>query len=505
MKESRPEAPAAVVGALPDTPSNGTRGETARNVFVMGAAQAWRVGIGFLFTVVSARLLAPSDFGLIAMVMTVTALVMMIQDLGATQAVVQREKITHGQLNALFWIAVGLGIGLAVLLALSGPVVARFFGDPRLEGLMIAFAVPIIATGAQAVPSALLNRQMRFGSLALIDALAAGASFVVGVALAWQLQSYWALYASACVSSLVLLLGGWVASGYWPGKATFDRETRAMVGFGSGVTGFNLANYFSRNADKVLIGKFFGDVSLGFYDRAYRLLLFPLSQIHAPIGRVMIPLLSRNLSDPARYRRSYMECVSILLIATQPAILFATIYAEEVFRLLLGERWVSSAPIFAWLGIAGLHQVMTSTIGWLYISQGRGGAFFRIGLFGAVTTVAAFVAGMPWGPVGVAAAYALSDYLVRLPVIWASAGREGPVSARDLYVMAGPHALATLTAAALLLALKSHVDAGNILTCAALGVVSYAVYLAVLMLFAEKRAYLFRNAEFLRARLVRQA
>ncbi|WP_083567467.1 lipopolysaccharide biosynthesis protein [Hyphomicrobium sp. CS1GBMeth3] len=502
MKQSQPEAPGA--GALPDPVSNGSRGETARNVFVMGAAQAWRVGIGFAFTVVSARLLAPSDFGLIAMVMTVTALVTMIQDLGATQAVVQRDKITQGQLNALFWIAVGLGVALAALLALSGPAVARFFGDQRLEGLMAAFAVPIIATGIQAVPFALLNRHMRFGRLALVDAVAAGASFVVGVVLAWQFESYWALYAAACASSLVMLVGCWVGSGFRPGKATFDRETRAMVGFGSGVTGFNLANYFSRNADKVLIGKYFGDISLGFYDRAYRLLLFPLSQIHAPIGRVMIPLLSRNLSDPERYRRSYMECVSILLLATQPAILFATIYAEEVFRLLLGERWVASAPIFVWLGIAGLHQVMTSTVGWLYISQGRGGAFFRLGLFGAVTTVAAFVAGMPWGPVGVAAAYAISDYVVRLPVIWASAGREGPVSARDLYVMAAPHALATLVAAAALFALKFQVDAGNIFTCGALAVLGYAVYLGALMLFAEKRAYLFRNAEFLRTRLAKQ-
>ncbi|MCC7251277.1 lipopolysaccharide biosynthesis protein [Hyphomicrobium sp.] len=487
--------------AVPHSAPAGTRGETAKNVLFMGAAQAWRVGIGFVFTVITARLLAPSDFGVVAMVATVTALVTMIQDLGVTQAVVQRDRIEQGHLNALFWLSAGLGAVLALLLALSAPAVAGFFAEPRLEGLMIAFAAPIVASGFQAIPFALLNRRMRFAELAAVDALAAAASFVVGIGLAWQLGSYWALYASACATALVMLVGCWWRSGFRPGRATFDRETRAMIGFGSGVTGFNLANYFSRNADNVLIGKYFGDVALGFYDRAYRLLLFPLSQIHAPIGRVMIPLLSRNLSDPERYRRSYMECVSLLLVATQPPILFATLYSEDVFRILLGERWLACAPIFAWLGLAGLHQVVTSTVGWLYISQGRGAGFFRLGLFGAVTTVASFVAGLPWGPVGVAAAYAISDYVIRLPVIWASAGREGPVTARDLCTMAAPHVLATATAATVLLALKPLADMPDALTCGILVGLSYAVYLGFLVLFPEKRGYLFRNAEFIRARV----
>lgn len=487
--------------AVTDHRSAGTRAEAAKNVAFMGAAQAWRVGAGFVFTVITARLLAPSDFGLVAMVASVTALTTMIQDLGASQSVVQRETISPGQLNSLFWISAGLGCLLALLLAVSSPAIAGFFGEPRLDGLMIAFSAPIVASGLQAVPYALLNRHMRFRELALLDALAAAASFVIGIGLAWQLASYWALYAATCASSLVLLVGCWISSGFRPGRPEFDRETRAMIAFGSGISGFNLANYLSRNADKLLIGKFFGGDTLGFYDRAYRLLLFPLSQIHAPIGRVMIPLLSRSLADPDWYKRSYMECVSLLLLVTQPAILFATIYAEDVFRILLGERWIACAPIFAWLGIAGLHQVMTSTIGWLYISQGRGGGFFRLGLFTAVTTVASFVAGLRWGPVGVAAAYAISDYVVRLPVIWACAGRSGPITARDLYTMAAPHALATAAAAIVLLAIKPSADMRDALFCAGLVGASYAAYLGVLVLFREKRAYLIRNAEFVRAQV----
>lgn len=477
----------------------GRRGETAKNLLYTGVAQAWRVGIGFAFTVISARLLAPSDFGLIAMVATATALIALVQDLGATQAVIQRERIDAGQLSALFWISVALGLFLALLLGFSAPAIASFFDEPRLQILTVAFAVLIALTGLQAIPFALLNRGMRFRDLAVIDVFATTASFVVGVTLAWQLRSYWALYAAASASALLTVAGCWLATGFVPGRPTFNAETRAMIGFGSGVSGFNVANYLSRNADKILIGKMFGGDALGLYDRAYRLLLFPLSQIHAPMGRVMTPLLARAQSDPARYRRAYMECVSLLLIVTQPGVLFATIYSEDVFRILLGERWIASAPIFAWLGLCGLHQIMTSTLGWLYISQGRGGDFFRIGVFGAVTTVLSFVIGLQWGPVGVAAAYAITDYIVRLPVIWANAGSKGPVSTRDLYTMAMPHALATLCAAGALLAVKPIISSPNALACGALLGVGYAVYLAFVLLFPEKRAYLLHNVEFVRA------
>jgi PST family polysaccharide transporter len=484
--------------------AHGRRGETAKNLLYTGVAQAWRVGMGFVFTVITARLLAPSDFGLIAMVATATALISLVQDLGATQAVIQRDRIDEGQLSALFWISVALGLVLAMLLGFSAPAIAAFFSEPRLERLTVAFAVLIAVTGLQAIPFALLNRWMRFRDLAIIDALAVTANFVVGVGLAWQMESYWALYAAAGAAAIFSLVGCWIASGFIPGKPTFNDETRAMIGFGSGVSGFNIANYLSRHADKILIGKVFGGGPLGLYDRAYRLLLFPLSQIHAPMGRVMIPLLSRTQSDPERYRRAYMECVSLLLAATQPGILFATVFAADVFRILMGEQWMDSAPIFTWLGVCGLHQIMTSTVGWLYISQGRGGDFFRIGVFGAVTTVLSFVAGLKWGPVGVAASYAISDYIVRLPVIWASVGRRGPVSTRDLYTMAMPHAVATICAAGVLLAIKPAIKSPDVLSCALLLGVTYAVYLAFVLLFPEKRAYLLHNVEFIRGYFVRR-
>ena len=103
--------------------------------------------------------------------------------------------------------------------------------------------------------------------------------------------------------------------------------------FGSGVSGFNIVNYFARNADNLLIGKFYGSEQLGYYDRAYRLLLFPMSQILGPLGRVVLPLLARLQSDPQRYRKVYIEAVSLLMMATQPGLVFLIIFAEDAFSI----------------------------------------------------------------------------------------------------------------------------------------------------------------------------
>jgi PST family polysaccharide transporter len=167
--------------------------------------------------------------------------------------------------------------------------------------------------------------------------------------------------------------------------------------------------------------------------------------------------------------------------------LFAVIFSEDVFRIVLGERWLQAAPIFAWLGACSLTQVATSSTGWLYLSQGRGKEFFNIGLFNSITTVISFIVGLPWGALGVAISYCLSDYVIRLPLTWWVTCRKGPVSVADIVSLAMPHLFACAAAAgALLLARwKMHQLSGSEL--AALLAASYGVYLVAILPWSAKR------------------
>jgi polysaccharide transporter, PST family len=469
------------------------RAQAARSASLMGAVQAYRVGLGFLSNVLLARLLTPNDFGLVAMVSTVVAFVALAQDVGLSQVTIQRPQISLAQISALFWTTSGISLALAVALASMAPLVALFFGEPRLAPLTCAFALLIFLNGSLSQLFALLNRELRFGAIATIDALNITASAGVGVWVAWLTESYWALFASGLASTLVSLTCLWRMCGFRPVKPSFQGQFWEFVHFGAGVSGFHLANYFARNADNILIGKFYGSGPLGYYDRAYRLLLFPLEQIRNPLGRIMVPALSRLHHEPLRYRNAYLECITLMMIAVQPGLAFTIVFANQVFTILFGSHWLAAAPIFQWLGACGLHQIMTGTTGWLFLSQGRGGDFFKIGLFAGITTVISFVVGLPWGPLGVAIAYALSDYVIRLPMVLWWACRRGPIGLRELVFGVLPHAAATCTTLITLMGIAIAFPTPSPVASIGLVVASYVVYGIVIAIFPEKRRVLQAN------------
>lgn len=466
-----------------------------RGVAYTGAAQAVRLALGFASGILLARLLAPEDFGLVAMLSPAVAFVGLVQDLGLSQATIQRERITRREVDTLFWVTLGLSLVLATILAASGPALAAFFREPRVTPLAVGFAGLVVVWSLAAQPVALLSREMRFKALAAIDVAAAALGLVVAAAVAFVFRTHWALLAGMLASALISVGGTWSALRFRPGRPAFGPGMGEILGFGGSVSGFNILNFFARNADNVLIGRAWGAFELGLYERAYKLLLLPLQQVTNPLGRVMIPFLSRRRDDPTAYRAGYRDAVTLLMIVTQPGILVGIVFAPDVFRVLLGERWVAAAPIFAWLGIAGLHQVMTSTLGWLFVSQGRGRDYLVLGATGATITVGAFVVGLPYGATGVAMAYALSDLALKLPLAWFLVGRSGPVSLDDLLRLAAPHLVALAVTGAALMGAAQLVDRAGFPTLAGVTVCAYGLSVATLLAFGEKRRLLAKHAQ----------
>lgn len=487
----RRRSTAKTMSPVPTGP--GFRALAARGIFFTGAAQAYRIALGFAANVLLIRLLAPSDFGLIAMVSTCLALITLIQDLGLNQATIQREHVSQRQMSALFWLAAGFSAALAIVFAVSAPAIAWFFRDARVEGLVLAFAGLIVLTGLQSQQIAFMTRHLRFKALAVVEVMMATANALVGVTLAWVTGSYWALFAASAASTLSGLVASWIISGWRPVRPSFDGQFREIFLFGSGVSGFNIVNYFARNADNLLIGRVYGSEELGYYDRAYKLLLFPIQQIQGPLGRVMLPLLSRLQNEPERYRKAYVECITLMMLASHPGLVFLIVFAEDVFLMLFGPHWLPAAPIFQWLGVCGLQQVMTSTVGWLYLSQGRGGGYFKIGLFNALVSVASFGIGIYWGALGVAAAYTIGSFTILMPATWWATGREGPVSARNLISAALPHFIATVVCAAVLIASTNTLTPSGAFEWSMLAAGTYALYAVVVAVFPEKRAILLTN------------
>lgn len=377
------------------------------------------------------RLLQASDFGLVAMIGPVIAFLSMFKEMGLLQAVVQKDEMTYGQLNTLFWINMAVSVGLTLLLILGAPAVAAFFREPDLTPLLQVMALNMALTALGAQHFALLNRWMMFGRIAINAGLVAICTLLVSLVWALVAPSPWALVAGTVAGSIAGTLSVWAWVPWRPGRPAVAAGTGEFVGFGAGVTGFKLSNFLSRNLDNILIGRVWGGTALGYYDRAYKLLLFPLNRVAQPLSRVMVPVLSRLKSEPERYSRAFFRVFGLMQLAILPGVAALTAMADTAVPFLLGEKWADAAPIFAALGVAGLSQPLANPTGWLFISQGRTTEMAWWGLASAALTCLAIGASVSFGVVVLAGAYA-GVSLLKLVPLWALICRKGPIRADSI-------------------------------------------------------------------------
>jgi PST family polysaccharide transporter len=419
---------------------------SARGGAVTLAAQVCKFGLSMSSAVVLARLLTPQDYGLIGMVAILVGFLGMFQYLGLSTATIQWSDLNHQQVSALFWMNIALSAAIMLVTIAAAPFAAWFYKEPRLIGITIGYAVSILVTGLYIQHEAILIRQMRFAMTAVIEVSAMAIGLGAAIVAAIYGARYWALVINQLVLAVISVIGMWAACRWRPSWPRRSAGVRSMLSFGRNVTGFNVMQYFARNADNALIGKFWGAYELGLYSRAYQMLLMPMQQINAPLAAVAVPTLSRLADSPARYRDAYLKILEKLVMITMPlgALMIAT--SDWLVLLLLGPQWKETGTIFMLLGIAAIIQPVTKTSWWLFSTQGRSRDLFHWGIISAVIAVGSIVAGLPWGAKGVAATYAISDLCVATPLLFWFVGRRGPIRASDFYRTITPSVAASLCA-----------------------------------------------------------
>lgn len=379
------------------------------------AAQSVKSCLQIGATVILARLLAPQDFGLIAMVAAVTGFVLLFKDMGLSLATVQKSEISHAQISTLFWINVGFSVVLMLVTALLGPVLAWFYSEPRLTLITIGLASAFIFGGATVQHQALLRRQMRFGTLAVIGVLSALLGVVAAVVSAWFGVRYWALVIMQLTTAVCTTIGVWLACSWRPGLPGGLAHVKSMLTMGGHVTGFNIVNYLARNLDKILVGRCCGSFLLGLYDRAYQVVLFPIVSVRTPLLNVAVPALSRLKDDPDRYRNYYRKLILLMSMVSMPVMVFCLFCSESVIVLLLGNKWIGVNNIFKVLAIVGFIEPVAGTRGSVLVSLGQSGRCLLWGLLNSVVLCAAFAIGVSWGILGVAIGYAIAVYCLLVP------------------------------------------------------------------------------------------
>jgi len=419
-------------------------GRSARGGAVSIFAQIVKVVVQLGTIVVLGRLLQPEVFGLIAMVAIVLAFLEMFKDLGLSTATIQRADIGHSDVSTLFWVNAGLGVATAVLVFMLAPGIAWFYGEPDLAEITRWLCLGFILSGLTTQHLALLRRQMKFNALAFIQVGAEVVGMSAAIVAAYLGAGYWALVLQRLVWSALMMAGTWAFCGWRPGPPGRLGTVRDLLGFGGNVTLANSINFSTQHLDQLLIGWYWGAAPLGLYDRAHRLLLAPINNLNAPLFAVAMPALSRLVDEPARYRNAYLQMIEKLIMITMPGAALLIVMPDYVVRILFGPHWLDAAPIIGWLAIAALYQPVTYTCSWLLMSQNRTREMPMLGLAGSCITAVAVVIGLPYGAVGVAAAYALSGLCLRVPFLFWVVGRRGPVSTRDIYRAMAPATLASM-------------------------------------------------------------
>jgi PST family polysaccharide transporter len=428
------------------------KGKTVRGGAYTLIAQVGQLLLQMAALPILARLLTPADFGLVAMVTVITNFAAMFVDAGLSMATVQRPNITREEVTNLFWVATGLGALIALVVAALSPAIAWFFHEPRLVPVTLALTLSLFLAGLTIQPSALLRRGMQFWATTAVQLVSMFCGQAVAVLWAWYYRDYWAIVWAPVTTALVRAIGTWLVCDWRPGLPHWGTNIRPMVGFGMHLTTFNFVNYFSRNMDYILIGWYWGETLLGFYERAYKILMQPLLQTNAPMSAVAVPALSRLADNPERYRSFWRKGCSIAAFLQVPVVIWLALVAPELVRTLMGNQWEETIQIFWGLTPAMLISFTAPATSWVFVSWGRPDKQTKVAIVTAIITLLFFIVALPMGVRAMAWSYSINRWLIRWPVIaYCFAGT--PLRYRDLWEALRSPIYATAGAAACALTL----------------------------------------------------
>jgi PST family polysaccharide transporter len=424
---------------------NNLKERTIRGGFAKMCAQAadFLLRVGSLM--VLGRLLDPKDFGLVGMVTAIIGVFNLFRDFGLSTASIQRKEISQEQLSTLFWINILIGTILGILSLGAAPLLVRFYHEPRLLRVTVVLSVGFVVNAVGIQHSSLLQRQMRFVTLAVIGVLSTLISSLAGIGLARAGWGYWALVWMGIAAPAVMTAGLWLATRWIPGKPCKHEELRSMVRFGGTVTLNGLVVYIAYNLEKVLLGRFWGADSLGIYGRAYQLINIPTDNLNAAVGSVAFPVLSRLQEHAASLKGYFLKAYSLVLALTLPVTVACALFGQDIILALLGPKWTEAAPIFQLLAPTMLALALINPFSWLLFALGLVGRSLKIAFAIAPLTIAGYALGLHYGPKGVAIGYSAAMALWVVPhILWCIQGTI--ISPRDILQAVRPPVISILVA-----------------------------------------------------------
>lgn len=417
--------------------------QIAKSVFWMVWSRGGVQVLSFIGTLLVARWLSPSDYGVMALVGIWTGTIAMVADMGLGWAIVQFPEVEERELQGCFWLTL-LITGLAyVSLYASAPTIARWFDSPQLTAALRVSSVTLLLFAFRLVPDAMLRKRLALDKIAQAEMAAAAASIPVMLVFAWVGAGVWALVFSGVVQAVIAALALIVFYPWWPRMQFSGRRLPAMLRFSASAVGANLGWSVYSQLDSLIVGKLTNEQTLGFYAMAKQLALMPVTKISVVVNQLAAPVMARIQDEQQRLRTAFLRLVRLVTCLTFPLCVGLALVAYDLIPVVLGHKWEPVAPLFQVFCLYALTHSVEVLLPPVLLARYRAGFLLKWTMALLVIMPAPFIAGALWrGALGAAVMLVL---VYPCAMIWMAreALKELDLSAKELFRHLWPMAVPT--------------------------------------------------------------
>ena len=381
-------------------------------VFYTGIGKYTSLFISLLVTAILARLLSPNDFGIIAIATVIMTFFNMIGEIGIAPAIIQYKNLNSNDISNIFSLTVYIGLSLSILFYLVSPYIAAFYESEVLVNILRCLSINLFFVTINIVPNALFYKEKRFKLISIRTFLIQFFVGIIAVIAALNDFEIYSLLIAPILSSIILFI---VSYRYYPQKFSLkikQEPIKRIFSYSSFQFLFNVINYLTRNLDKLLIGKYIDMVSLGYYEKSYRLMMLPLSNINSVITPVLHPIFADYQSRKDEMEIQYSKIIKVLCYIGIYLTILLFWGGKEIILITFGEQWMGAVEIFQILSLTVIIQMIMSPCGSIYQATNSTKDMFEFGVISVFTTILGFIVAIIFWRSAIAIAYSFNLSLV---------------------------------------------------------------------------------------------
>lgn len=365
--------------------------EISKGVFYVAVAKYSGILIQLLVTAILARILKPEDFGVVAILTVFMTFFNILSDVGISPAIIQKKDLSTDDINHIYSFTIYLGLILTLVFFFCSWPISWYYDNALLLPVCQTGSIMLFFVCAKIVPFGLLSKDKLFRFQSIANIKANGLAGSISVISALMGAGLYSLVLYLILSSVVTYF-----LYYQRFKLKFICRIslgplKRICSYSVYVMFFNIVNYFSRNLDKLLVGKFIGMSPLGYYEKSYRLMQMPLQTITFVITPVLHPVFSEYQNDFDFIANKYLKLINTLSIMSFPLSVLLFFLSKELVLIIFGSQWQLAVPSFKILALTVALQMLTSTSGSIFQAVNATKQFFLSGCFCAFFMITSFV------------------------------------------------------------------------------------------------------------------